>query len=377
MRAAQQFFISLTRLLADENYSAEVNPAFLDAEVIWRSAVYHQVVPLIDKESAKLKTLFPALSNDFWHNVHDYTLANCGYVMALERFLSELATAFNQKRLDYRLFKGIVLAYQIYPQPYYRTFGDIDLLVRPADLPRVEQLLFAMDFMLCEDLYYSFPLPIVQKYNFARHYQSQIPPEIPVDVHLNLTGKLHPFQFDRQDFWGNSMPISIAGHYYPSFKLEYQAALALYHAFKHYYFKLIWFCDLYLLLQKPQLDWDLFFALIDKYRLTRLWRYFNFLSVSLFGKAIKLVKPPSRLTQHLVSVEQLLNGFTRLNASQARMILPLLYHPDWSVKLKYLWQQLLPPREVISAFYGANQMRPTPINYLRNRRQALTAIFKL
>jgi len=377
MRIAQQFFLTLTNLLANEHYSGQVNSAPLDENIILRSATFHQVIPIIDLFSPTLKTLFPMLSERFWQTVHAYSLANHGFLMAVEQLLATLDSTCRSAGIEYRLFKGAVLAHQVYPQPQYRTFGDIDLLVRPNDLPRLEQLLLAMDFEICDDLYHSFPLSIVQKYNFARHYQHRQPPEIPVDVHLNLTGKLHPFQFNGQDFWQNSSQITITGRNYPTFKLEYQAIAGLYHAFKHYYFKLIWLCDLYLLLQQPKLNWDLLLALIDKYRLTRLWQYFNYLSVPLFGKAFEPVKPPFRPTQRLISVEQVLNGFTRLNASQARMVLPLLYHPDWKVKFQYIWRQLLPPREVISAFYGDNSVHPTLMNYLRNRRQALTALFKL
>lgn len=52
----------------------------------------------------------------------------------------EATDAFAKRALPCVAFKGMVLR-ALYPQPDLRTMGDIDLLLRPADLPAAEDLL--------------------------------------------------------------------------------------------------------------------------------------------------------------------------------------------------------------------------------------------
>lgn len=54
-------------------------------------------------------------------------------VLALERKLLVLNEAFGQAGVDFVLLKGSALARSVYPDPSWRPFGDLDLLVRTRD----------------------------------------------------------------------------------------------------------------------------------------------------------------------------------------------------------------------------------------------------
>lgn len=45
--------------------------------------------------------------------------------------------------IEFRVLKGLATAYLDYPNPAFRGFGDVDLLVRPRDVPRMMRMLEA------------------------------------------------------------------------------------------------------------------------------------------------------------------------------------------------------------------------------------------
>lgn len=378
MELRRQFFVTLTQLFTNKTIPPTSYTDELDEEKLYRSGVYHQVIPLIYHFQQPLKQAFPSISDNFWARARLFTLFNDTFLIAVEKTLSELDNAFQQHKIAYRLFKGPVLAYQSYQFPYLRTFGDIDILIKPAHLPQTHNILQDLGFELCNDLYSNFPDHIIQKYAFARHYQRRQKPQLALDIHLNLSGGLHPFQFDITEFWAHSAPITIDNHTYETFEPVYQAIIALYHAFKHYFFKLIWFFDLWALLKTPNFDYDRFESLIRHFKLQNMWQLFNQFSAQLCNYDQPLHRSWCTrlpLSKNWLNLDRILSGILPLSPSKARLILPLFYLPNISSKGRYLWRQLLPPREVIRDFYLNSHLQPTLWNYLRLRRKAIAELF--
>lgn len=64
--------------------------------------------------------------------------------LILERLLLDVAARFDYDRIDFRVLKGSAVAHNDYPDPSLRSFGDVDLLVRPTDFGRA---VFALEAM--------------------------------------------------------------------------------------------------------------------------------------------------------------------------------------------------------------------------------------
>jgi hypothetical protein len=62
-------------------------------------------------------------------------------VLALERELLSLASEFDRTGIQFTVLKGSAFAHSFYPDPSWRSFGDIDLLVSTGDWRRASQLL--------------------------------------------------------------------------------------------------------------------------------------------------------------------------------------------------------------------------------------------
>lgn len=380
MNAESRFLRAVCRVALDEteNQIAVDNVVF-NEDKLYNLGLYHQILPLIADYRVTLSKIFPALSATFFEKFRVNALESAGRLIVYEKFLANLDQLFWAAGIEYRLFKGPVLAYELYEFPYQRPFGDLDILIQPESLEKVHTILGELGCELDDDLYTNFPAEIIKKYRFARHYISVKNPLVAVDVHTGLSSRLHPFHFDFTDFWSHSRIIKIGDREYQTFDLSHQALYLLYHAFKHYYFKLIWIIDCRQNTKLPDFDKADFQNLIKTYNLTRVWNIYSRVSSDLWNDSPQLFEYPKVRCSGLsykINTEVILQGGLFTSLARARILLPLIYLPRLSQKLAYLWRQMFPPRAVIWDFYTSPNLKPTWRNYLRLRYKAVCEIFR-
>jgi putative nucleotidyltransferase-like protein len=68
------------------------------------------------------------------------------WALAVERTLLNLADAFEGHGIDFVVLKGPSVAHTVYPDPSWRPFGDLDLLVRTGDWRRACSILADLGF---------------------------------------------------------------------------------------------------------------------------------------------------------------------------------------------------------------------------------------
>jgi hypothetical protein len=66
--------------------------------------------------------------------------------LAIERSLLELASEFEAEDVEFVVLKGPALAHTVYPDPSWRYFGDLDLLVRGEDWRRASRILESIGY---------------------------------------------------------------------------------------------------------------------------------------------------------------------------------------------------------------------------------------
>jgi len=343
---------------------------------------YHQVLPLVYYYREELQKQFPVLSEDFFQQARTYSVFNATRVIVYENFLIELDKKLAECQIEYRILKGLVTASELYTASYLRAFGDLDIIVRSESVTELNNVLTDLGFQLSEDLYSVFPESIIRKYSFARHYIRSTATNIAVDVHLNLSGKLHAFQFDIEDFWKNSRSVKIGGKSYPTFSNEYLAVYLLYHAFKHHYFKLMWMIDFFKVMDMPTLDVVEFKRLIVEYKMEKLWRIFIRICVQIFGRLPVSVASPilakySPIDSRKINAESILRGVLPYSPSKARIILPMVYLSGFGRKTRFLFRQLFPPREVIRDFYCRKDLALNWRNYFKLRKKTILEMMNL
>ena len=346
-----------------------------DEQQLFEQLQYHQIVTMAYHYRDRLADETGAhFSPAMLKELKSYTLLNISRIMVFENYLNHMAELFNSRGIEFRLFKGIVTAKSVYPLDYLRSFGDIDILIRPESLKQLEAVLKKDGFRHADDLYRVFPDEIIQKYSFAQHFIRDGAGGVALDVHLNLSGRLHPFQFDSMDFWENSAPFFLNDIEFKTFSPEHQAVYTIYHSFKHYFFKLTWFIDGFLLMDRQDLDRSKFYDLIKRYKLSLLLDYYARIIVELFGRLPSVISDYDgdlNSRHRLVNSDTVLRGFLPYSQSRARLLLPMYYMETFPARLTFLMQQLFPPMETVRDFYVCDTAGKGFWKYLKLRGKAI------
>ena len=95
--------------------------------LLW-AAVQSGMLPVTDEQVERTEWL------------HVETLAG---VLSLERFMLDTVGELDRAGIPVRALKGPVLAHLDYPEPAWRTFGDVDLLVQGDDFDRATEVIIA------------------------------------------------------------------------------------------------------------------------------------------------------------------------------------------------------------------------------------------
>jgi hypothetical protein len=106
--------------------------------------------------------------------------------------------------------KGAALAETVYPHRALRAMSDIDLLVRPDEVARVEARLMEMG-------YAHQPHPRGIEWCTAHHYHFVFAQTkatgsvIPIEIHWHIDRPGRPFTIDLEGLWARAVPARIAG----------------------------------------------------------------------------------------------------------------------------------------------------------------------
>ena len=109
--------------------------------------------------------------------------------------------------IEVMVLKGPVLAERVYPDPALRPFSDLDLLVRPADRFRTDEVLRALGHRRVADEH-SWDFDVA--YDGATLYET--PGSVRVDLHWALlTEPRFVWNGDVAEIWERSVAIAVAG----------------------------------------------------------------------------------------------------------------------------------------------------------------------
>ncbi len=345
----------------------------IDSYNLLSNTEYHQISPFLHNFKQVIQKKFPYINEEVFFKSQEQCMKNLCRTMLYVDFLK------NSNPPDYYLVKGISLAFQFYTPNSLRSFNDLDIFIKHDDYHNWKNFLIENNFKKFGNATDKFPDEIIKKYNFAQHFINE-DNNIALDLHLNISNKMHPFQFDMNDFYSNSLQIDINGLKITTFQNEYTIIYLLYHCFKHYYFKAIWFIDLYKIFLSKVYDEKKVFQLIQKYKLQKLLNFYINIAIDLFDdsgieKNSILLKNYTDFKNPIINSDNILKGEFRTENSLNRLLLPLHYLPKNSLKIRYLIHQLFPPMEIIPEFHE-KKYNKNFINYLKFRLNRITRLSK-
>jgi hypothetical protein len=150
-------------------------------------------------------------------------------------------------------FKGPVLAESVYGHAALRECVDLDILVRPGDVPEAIRTLVSAGYSAPNIL-----RPARQKAFVARQYEFAL--LTPAGTLVELQWRIVPRYFSLalpDQLWGRIQSQNVAGRKFKSLSWEDTLLLLCFHGGKHGWAKLIWLADVAeLVTSNPQLDWE-------------------------------------------------------------------------------------------------------------------------
>ncbi|MDD5368668.1 MAG: nucleotidyltransferase family protein [Anaerolineaceae bacterium] len=166
--------------------------------------------------------------------------ANAYRNLHLVTSLLHLVGLFSQLGIPYLAIKGPALAVQAYGDLSLRSFCDLDVLVNPADFPRVYALLVRSGFTP------QFPLdPARQKWwaRFDKEFPFQFHGET-VEIHWQVADRGMLYPLSNHLFWTDPQPVDLLGCPVLTLSPENAIFYACLHGTIHEWSQLKWVADL-------------------------------------------------------------------------------------------------------------------------------------
>lgn len=224
-----------------------------DWDALLSLADEHRVLPLLFSRLCGLEQLVPESPRKSLKKGYD---RNAFQSFANAAELISVLETFDHEKIPAIPFKGVALGASVYRNLTIRPAGDLDILIRFADLLRATAILLGRGYELKTDvLANGLPAyPHCYEYHFER-------PEDGMVVELRWRLELFPTRF-RSDLglgwaWPGRRTVNLAGAQVPAMSPENNLLMLCMHGSKHCWSRLIWICDVaQLLFAEPALNWS-------------------------------------------------------------------------------------------------------------------------
>jgi hypothetical protein len=149
---------------------------------------------------------------------------SAGVALVLEAELLAVETLLSSAGIDLRVLKGPALAHTAYPDPAWREFGDVDVLVHGVDLRRAAEVLTSAGYER------SFR-PVGRRYEseVAKSITLRSPRGWEVDLHRTIASGPWGVLIDPETLWSPRSVVGLGGVALPTLPPELHLAHALVH----------------------------------------------------------------------------------------------------------------------------------------------------
>jgi hypothetical protein len=280
----------------------------------------------------------------------------------------------------YLVAKGPAVAQLLYPNPWLRTFSDVDVIVHQSDWRAMDEVVIGMGFVPERDA--RVPLPPLTGADALYERTYRHPSGFTLDVHYDDLLNCGLAARDANGFWRRAQQIDIEGVRVRTLAPADQFVHLCAHAHYHGYTRLVWLSDLAFLLRDhgDTVDWDqvvrtvqLEEAQVPVYYTARLLE--ALLGVAVPPRVLAQVRPDRirRAIHELLLPERDLVALRPMwRPDLSFYFLPLLKRlvPDMLVmgrrrdKLAYLARLLVPPPHWLRRYYSLSPSSPIWPHYV-------------
>jgi hypothetical protein len=166
--------------------------------------------------------------------------------------LFRVLAALREQGIQAIPYKGPALAAQAYGDLAFRSFSDLDLVLRHRDAMRAGELLEAAGYRADFPTALAHSGKIPGQYVFRREGS-----RVPIEFHTERTLRYFPRRLDLDALSQRLESVSIGGREVFTFSAEDMIPLLCVHGSKHFWDRLLWIADIAALAARPRrLDWQ-------------------------------------------------------------------------------------------------------------------------
>ena len=221
----------------------------IDWDKLLRLAEHHRLVSKVYEFLSPV----PVAPASFLERLGARYRANARQALWLTSELIRIVDDFQCRGIEVLPYKGPTLAQMLYADVSGRQYGDLDLLVRQADVPTAKAALL--------DLGYTRSLPFTAReeklylksgyeYPFDSAYGRNL-----VELKWQILPRFYSADFDVDAMFARAAALPLAGRSLPTFCAEDLLLVLCVHAGKHAWSRLCWLCDI-TRLARQEIDWS-------------------------------------------------------------------------------------------------------------------------
>lgn len=319
------------------------------------------------------ETALAQLRESFYVSLADYMR----YTAELEKLLNEL----RESNTEVVILKGGALANTVYPHPALRPFSDIDLLVKEQDWQNVRAAFMKLGYTCKKKDFEKLPTRLASN-DMMDHWLAFQKDDLSFDIKLDLF-ELGIGAIMADDIWASAVCHRAGNTKILSLSPEYQLLHLCVHLNRHGFKRIMWFNDIFLLLQNEAIDWQRVVAIARKERLLPVIYHVLYYINKIFGETV----PEDRLATlrpsfikakiwNLLWPEEDIVSFSgghelalifRKRAGTTEFITNLLLTGRVTEKLCYIARRLLPPARFLHEKYSTDDKHRSYLYYLVKR----------
>ena len=164
------------------------------------------------------------------------------------RELVRMLDILHERGIEALAFKGPVLGQEVYGDIGLRPFGDLDVLLHRADLPRVKEILeaegYRPDPQMGEEAEH---LYLDEQYAYSFFHESL---GVEIELHWALAHRKFAFRVDTAAVWRRARGTTLGGTTVQTLDLDDLLVFLCVHGAKHEWNQLIWITDIAELLRR-------------------------------------------------------------------------------------------------------------------------------
>jgi hypothetical protein len=191
-----------------------------------------------------------AVPPEIFGELRERQRAQALFTLRVTAEMFRLLDRFAEAGVEALVIKGPVLSVRCYGDPGLRHYGDLDLIVRDADILRSTELMLGLGYEP------SVPLTAIRAKKIPGEYVfRQTSTKLLVEFHTELTFRYHPQPLPLENLFARQARVDIDSHLVPALSPEDELVLICIHGAKHFWEQVSYIADVADFVTVQELDW--------------------------------------------------------------------------------------------------------------------------